>query len=279
MIKAYLIIDESGAKGYSNNKEKSECELGVMAGYLIEESAIDEIRKNSKGYFQNTDSSTKMHITNLPNDKQEENRNRLYNLCISNHLSWIYNAIYVKGFSNANKESSSKKLLHEELFKGIFIKAVSLVYETYKDKSIHIEVITDTVDKTILQKFNLSLDGVIKMITNKEIVKIMKKPNAKTKKSELYKIITNVEFDSSVITFESLTYNVTCENSSLTVIADILANTAYYFLQKEAIANKNIALNSIHAIKNHPLSGLVYGCSDKDKNIFDIMYRRDYDKK
>lgn len=277
MIKAYLIVDESGAKGYSNNKEKIEGEFGVMSGYLIEENAIQEVKSFSKEYFCYEDKSEKLHITDLSKDEQSINRNKLYDLCISNNLSWIYNAIYVNGFYNAN-ENLSKELLHEELFKGIFIKAVAFIYDAYKDKDIHIEVITDTIDKTTRKKFNQCLNDFISIITKKDIIKLTKKSNKKTKQSEMFKLVTKIELDDNIVTLNSLTYNVTCENNSLTFIADILANTANYYLKEKVNIVKDIKLNSFDAINQHPLSHLVYGCSLNDINLFDVMFRRDYNK-
>jgi hypothetical protein len=277
MIKVYLIIDESGAKGYSNNKEKIECEFGVMAGYLIKENAIQEVKSLSKKCFCYEDKSEKLHITDLSKDEQSINRNKLYSLCINNNLSWIYNAIYVNGFYSAN-ENLSKKLLHEELFKGIFIKAVAQVYDVYKDKEIHIEVITDTIDETTRKKFNQSLNDFISIITKKDIIKLTKKSNRETKKSELFKFVTKTELDDNIATLNSLTYNVSCENNSLTFIADILSNTVNYYLKEKVNIVKDIKLNSYDAINQHPLSHLVYGCFINDINLFDVMFRRDYNK-
>lgn len=35
MDEIFLVLDESGAKGYSNNPESEDGELGVMAGYHL----------------------------------------------------------------------------------------------------------------------------------------------------------------------------------------------------------------------------------------------------
>ncbi len=277
MVKVYLIIDESGAKGYSNNKEKIEGEFGVMAGYLIKDNNIQKVKLFFKEYFEYNTKSKKIHITDLSNNEQKNYRDKLYNLFINHKISWIYNAIYVNGFYNAN-ENLSKELLHEELLKGVFTKAVSLVYDTYKDKNIHIEVITDTIDNTTLKKFNKCLNDFISISTNKNIERIHKKPNKETQRSEEFKLTTKVKLDPNISIFESLTYNVQCENNSLTFVADVLANTTNHYLKERVNIDKDIVLNSLDAIKNHPLSHLVYGCNNNEINLIDIMFRRNYNK-
>lgn len=61
-------------------------------------------------------------------------------------------------------------------------------------------------------------------------------------------------------------------------IADILANSTHFYLNKAVKENINIELNSKEAIKEHPLSNLVYGCTQHSTeytmDFMDIMYHR-----
>lgn len=48
----YLIIDESGAKGYSENTEKYLQEFGVMVGFLVPSEYLMDWRSKSEKFFE-----------------------------------------------------------------------------------------------------------------------------------------------------------------------------------------------------------------------------------
>ena len=48
----YLIIDESGAKGYSENTEKYLQEFGVMVGFLVPSEYLMVWRSKSEKFFE-----------------------------------------------------------------------------------------------------------------------------------------------------------------------------------------------------------------------------------
>ncbi len=75
----YLIIDESGAKGYSTNKEKLPKEFGVMAGFLVPSDYIKNWRDNTSIHF-NMETDRKTHITSLNKINQNKFRETLYNI-------------------------------------------------------------------------------------------------------------------------------------------------------------------------------------------------------
>jgi len=281
MIKAYLIIDESGAKGYSKNTEQTEGEFGVMVGYLVPFDALCILKEQSTQSFKTISSKDKIHITDLTEESQMyKAREILYTNFKHQKACWFYNAIYVNGLNNAYKNFDNKELLHVELFKGVFFKAIACIYDTTKSKDIYIEVISDTIDRSVIKKFKESIDELINLYTNKDLIKSSTRYDKSTKKVINYSHTTTVKYDDSMILFNSIKYDIKCEDTAITFLSDILANSVNYYLKKSIKENMNIELNSIDAIKKHPLSNLVYGCTKKDSNytidIMDIMYRRVY---
>ena len=124
-----LVIDESGAKGYSTKEEKSSGEIGVMVGYLIPKEHLSLARNLAISCFSSITSNTKIHLTDLTREQQKAARNIVYTMFSNNELVWFYNAIYSQGFYEShNKESrgglEEKELLHSKLFSGVFLKAL-----------------------------------------------------------------------------------------------------------------------------------------------------------
>ena len=78
--------------------------------------------------------------------------------------------------------------------------------------------------------------------------------------------------------FKNIELDIICENSPLTLAADILANSAYYHIKQQLIINPNTKPNSRQAILAHPLSYLIYMAYDEDSeeilNFNDVVFRR-----
>ena len=108
MIKAYLIIDESGAKGYSKNIEKKEGEFGVMVGYLVPFNALNDLRYQANQSFQEISDENKIHITDLTKSQMHKAREIVYTNFKHMKACWFYNAIYVNGFNNAYNKHLTK---------------------------------------------------------------------------------------------------------------------------------------------------------------------------
>lgn len=180
MQKMLFILDESGAKGYSDRSEREPGELGVIAGYLIPQNDLEQVKYALDllrlPYIKNG----KVHVTDLKIEQQETIRNDLFKYFRSSGISWLYEATYVQGFfenardldlilqkSIAQKRSNikisrNKKLdmLHVELFQGAFGKAIAFCI----DKGIsnfELEIITDRTDEEILEKFKCAAEKLL----------------------------------------------------------------------------------------------------------------------
>jgi len=273
----YLIIDESGAKGYSENTENNSQEFGVMVGFLIPSKYLMDWKFKSKEIFGiNTDE--KIHITSLNQAEQHKLRNTLYNIFLQSGINWFYEAIYVQGF---HEGAYSKELLHAKLFSSVFMKALYNLTLLKENGSIRIHVISDPLNDGEIKLFKKEVQNLIKIITNNDIKKDLtifnKNTNQLIKGTSVTKITKK---DKNFPEFENIQLEISTEGTALTLMADILANSVFYYLKKYIKNTKNYSrLNTKQAIENHPLSKLVLGSPDinNDKalpDIFDILYRK-----
>ncbi|MFB9080171.1 hypothetical protein ACFFLS_12245 [Flavobacterium procerum] len=293
MNKIYLICDESGSKGFSDNKEKTVGEFGIFAGYFLNESNIESLKSEFKAiYDKYSTEDGKLHITDLKSSLQETLRNEVFECLKKNEVSCVFEAISVQGFNinfeNTNEirqeqinhlidkfsfsKNSNAIRLHSELFQGLFGKAIAYYIDKYGDENINLKVITDNIDNPLKIEFEQKANELIKPFP--EIAKI--KAYDKTKKEP---IVKDLEFKSKELQADNISktkFELIVDDNEFTLIADILANSLLYYIRQEVEKNHNINLNSLDAIKNHPLSNSFYGLSDESNiNIVsDIIYGR-----
>jgi hypothetical protein len=172
MEKFFLIIDESGAKGYADQTEATGGELGVIAGYFLPDSKVDAVRRHLDKLFAEWLGLNKSHITDLDQTEQEQIRGVTFQFFLSQHIQWVYEAIYVQGLHENHQRLEQRRsqakalrrspiklsgnekvdLLHSELFLGVFGKGVAFGMDNFGDQ-FAIKIITDQVDSTIVRHF------------------------------------------------------------------------------------------------------------------------------
>jgi hypothetical protein len=83
MISATFVIDESGAKGYSGNREKDIGELGVIAGFIVPNAQFEKVESEITAITKNYLINGKLHITDLKPSEQESLRDSIFAYFIS----------------------------------------------------------------------------------------------------------------------------------------------------------------------------------------------------
>ena len=298
MKKMYLIIDESGAKGYSNNKEQSSSEFGLIVGFLIPEEWIDTVRLELNMIRQKFHLNGKMHITDLSSSEQNIIREEIFNYFLSRNIYFVYEAIYTQGFFEYHKtqKNSSKKikeqlkskikfsnnnkkeLLHKYLFQGIFGKAIHFFMERIGDE-FQLKIISDNIEESIKQEFYQAID---------EFINIGKKSKKKmtgydTEKKELVHSYMTFEIKEPLRFLEdysNIQCKITSEDSSLTFAADVLSNSLYRILNESECKLKANPLNTYEAVENFHLNNLIYGIYDHNQHpyIVDKIYEHPNNK-
>jgi hypothetical protein len=282
----YFICDESGAKGYSDKQEQYLGETGVMAGFIIPLENIDEVRTDLDAISQKFTSTGKLHITDIPPDDQEKLRNEIFNYLIIRKIPCLYEAIYSQGFyehsesikeikRNIKKQRKSniklsgnptKELLHEQLFQATFGKAIAFCLD-YVGKTIKINVITDRIEESILKQFNKAVDTLLNFSAPTKIKKTGFDPQkGKVVKGE---ICSSMEVpDKFIDEYSGISFSIECEDTSLTLAADIIANSLHYHFKEKSNSSVGDSLNTCSAITGHPLEKIMYGVWDDTKQNY-----------
>lgn len=285
MKTVHFICDESEAKGYADKDEKYPYEIGVVAGYFLPSDSLDEVNNDLETLTDKYKIDGKLHITDLEPSQQESIRNDIFDYFIKRNIICAYEVIYSGGFhdnykrleeikgkfprskqSNISVNTKPKKeMLHVQLLTGAFAKAVSFCLDNLGDK-FHLEIITDRVDKKIVDMFRKEADRFIKRWPSERIVKGYDREKGQKVCS---KITTNVDSGNYLLDLSKVEYSVVVSNSPLTVAADILANSINYYFKSKNIDENGVLPNSPEAIPDHPLFSLFYGIwENKDINYF-----------
>lgn len=277
MEEIVFVVDESGAKGYSSNKEQYPGELGVVAGYMFPGELIEEVRAELHKLFQPFTVDGKLHITDLSSIQQEQLRNVVFGFLERHCAPWVYEAIYVHGLHSAvsrsneisektRKEAPSKikfpdrpeiELLHAKIFSGAAFKAMAFGMDRGLQK-FKITIITDRVDASIVKKFREEIDNLLG--AGQEHSYEAKGYNTETNMvvREAYSIKVTVD-EPWAIDLTGIDYEIRSENSPVTLVADVLANSVHYHLKKMQESNPTDDLNCEKAISGHPLRCSLYG--------------------
>lgn len=284
----YLICDESGAKGYSDKQEKCLGEVGVMAGFVFPEKDLNEIRSDLEKITSPFFMEGKRHITDLSPDDQKRLRNDLFPYLKKRNILCLYEAIHSEGFhsqyeminelknkARAQRRSEikistnqTKELLHVQLFQGIFGKAVALCTDCIGEKFCLL-VITDKIDASIKESFENTAKELLSFGNNLK-VKTVKGCDSVKKEIVKREIISKVEDPNNLLgDFSGVQFAIGMEDSCLTRTADAIVNSIYHHFrirEENAIGN---ALNTIDAIRGHPLESIIYGLwKDDTLNYF-----------
>lgn len=271
-----LVIDESGSLGFSTNQEQTPGQFGLIAGYLIPFSEIYNAKLRAKSFFQEfKKENEKIHITDLSNEDQNKIRQIVFKIFSSNDAVWFYNAISVQGFYEFHKNESKKERLHTKLVFAIFLKVLAYFRTLHKEnKKLDLLIITDRLDVGILKDFDKEIKNNLFMLTSlTKIIRFKYRDEKENIIKEAEDQIT-IEYSDEMknILFDQLSVTIKDDISDITLIADILANSAYYYINCEVKKNPNIDLNEPSSIEEHPLFRYLWG--NQVRSPLDDMYRR-----
>lgn len=275
-INCIFVIDESGSLGYSKNQEKFEGEFGLVAGYFLPFSTVQKANKAAKHFFAEfrKKDDEKIHITDLSPEEQSKLRNKVFEIFKCNNFIWLYDAISVQGMHEFYKDDDcdekdknniyrKKEKIHTKLFCSIILKALAVIKMDNKAaKKINMSVVSDRLNpreiKDIEQEFKNHYHYLLTTGQKEEIRKNFKYKTTVTGLDDFQ--------------FDELNININTNISDVTLVADVLANSAFHYLTQKIKENPDIDLNSKEAIKQHPLAHRVWG--NQIESILDIMYRR-----
>jgi len=275
--KAYFVMDESGAKGYSDNHEKCPMEFGVAAGFLCNDSDFSRIKAAADVRFESyKNPDGKIHITDIDDLQKEPLRTAVFEFVKENHLQIYYSAICVEGFFEANKPSplppnfsshslpkEPKKSMHSELLGIASSFALAGAIDSFGQVDEY-NVITDNLDK----KFVDDIDKNIKELSEKD-TSVKKKAYDKTRGTLIdFEIARHKRVFTDV--FDGVQQvDISTEVSPMTLIADVLANSIHYYIKENQDKNPNIKLMSKAALEGYPvIDNVIFADIDSTDAIY-----------
>lgn len=291
----YLIADESGAKGYHNRSESYLGETGVFAGYLVSKALLEELKselaKVASQYFRD---SSKYHISDLQDSSKQALRTDVFQVLANYGVTCVYEAIHVEGFkaehdrieaikndaSAARKSpvrisrNRSKESLHQELFQGLFAKAVAYCIDTY-GQNYHLIILTDRLDRPIFAGLGKTAKELLNFEPSRKHVSAW---DPDSREVVTGTITTTVEIPTSYgmdeIASASYEFQMDEQNSPLVLGADILANSINYIFRSRPAEDVGNPLNDRNAIGVHALFSQFYGFLENEEGVCfsDVVY-------
>lgn len=280
MCNVTFVIDESGAKGYADKRENVVGELGVVAGYFIPNTCLPKAQSDLSDIAKKYRWNNKCHIADLDPNHQDLLRSDIFAYLLSVQARWTYEAMYVDGFHSGERLASEiiraakerrssnvrvsrnkreEALLHVELFKGAFGKAMAFCVDNF-GQPVCINVMTDKVGKSTLNKFHKGADRLLS-IGNPKITKVSgfdPDTGAFVKGTITSEITDGAELLGD---FSGVQYGIEESPSVLTLAADVLANSVHHYLRLLQKLTPGCPLNTARSISGHPLSSIAYDTS------------------
>ncbi|RYZ75716.1 MAG: hypothetical protein EOP04_32980, partial [Proteobacteria bacterium] len=302
MTKKFVFIcDESGAKGYSNQKESYAGEVGVFAGILIREEWEERVRAAFKSiYDKYKPSQGKLHIAELESDQQEALREEIFGTLKVLKLPCFWYAIHVEGFNGWYTFQSGQLMqaradaaalhkqpprikrgsprdkpesLHETLFEGLYSHVLAYVMEQGNTK-VEIEVQTDQIDAPIIKNFNVLAKNLLntdpELTTSKGYDTVTEKTVTGSVSVHIY-IPPELQID---LVIEKLSIATVGSEDELVLAADVLANSLNYMFKNRTGSELYAPLNCLEAVASHPLYAELNAFREwVEGDIGDALYR------
>jgi len=273
--------DESGAKGYADQVESYPGEVGVFAGILVPQ----EIEATAQPEFQAIydlykPATGKLHIAELPPEKQEALRQDVYAAIRKLKLPCFWYAIHVDGLNDwhltqknlredakqataaarqqpprvkRNSPRDNPASMHEELFAGLYAHLIAFLEERNR-KEVAIEVRTDQIDSPVVKNFEALAK---RLLSDDPLLTTVKGWDTVTKQIVEGAIEIRVTLPPSMqieAVVRELTINTVGDGDGYVLAADVLANSLNYLFKHRDQSDLYKPLNRPAAIIKHPIA-------------------------
>ena len=283
MAKTNVIFacDESGAKGYADQRESYPGEVGVFAGILVPQELDATARPEFQAIHDRYKSANgKLHIADLPPDQQVALRQDVYTGIRKLHLPCFWYAIHVDGLNDwyltqkeiskdakqaglasqqsspqikANGDRDNPASMHEELFAGLYANLVAFLEER-SQKEVSVEVRTDQIDSPIAKNFQEVANRLLSDAPLLETVTGWDTVTKEVVEGALKLVVTVPESMQIEVVVRNLMINIVRDGDGYILAADVLANSLNHLFRHRDHADLYSPLNQPAAIVKHPLA-------------------------
>lgn len=263
MLEQVLILDESGAKGYSNKNENEVGEFGLIAGFLLDKQDLERFRKIFVKELSEVVSDGKLHMASLSKENKELAIKKVQMLLDSLDIKWIYHAEYVNGHNDfVHCISEKKELLHASLFEKTVIKilcnANRLAHSRGEDE-VSILFLSDRIETNVKNSLMKRITPTLRFFRGEGVT--IKQQN---ESGEMEKVPT----------IAKLSVSLESEDTMLTFASDVISYCTYIHLRKKIqnSAIPNISLNYGGNLTEHPFYNSLVLAQKEEDNFFDGVY-------
>jgi Protein of unknown function (DUF2934) len=280
ITRVILACDESGAKGYANQDEAYDGEVGVFAGIMVSDSQLTAVEADfTTIYDKYKPTAGKLHIAELAPASQDGLRQDIYAAVRKHKLPCFWYALHVAGVhrhhiefqrdlqgARADAEAHSTQpgrfkggsprenpaSIHVLLFEGLYAHLVAFLEERAR-RNVEIEVRTDRIDNPIVDRFEevsqKLLGDMIHTHTStrfdtftNEVVEGKMRVEAHIPASMQIELIVR-----------SLQIHAVDNDDGIVLGADVIANHLNYLFKNRDTSEKYDPLNWPTAVRKHPL--------------------------
>jgi hypothetical protein len=274
-----VACDESGAKGYANQREQRDGEVGVFAGILIDATQEAAIRPDFQDVYDRfVPSNGKFHIADLDPAAQQALRDAVNAAVAKHNLPCFWYAIHAEGFYDfhATQRKSIEDALtarlargaprvkrgsrrenppsmHVHLFSGLHAHVVAHLAEQ-NISPVEIEFRSDKIDAPIIAKFEteagrlLDEGPYVKAVTGFDTVDL-KVVHGRIEIQTTLPPELDVDID-----IRRMTIFTDTAKDPFVLAADVIANSLAYLFHTRPPEEKYQPLNTIEAVRRHPLA-------------------------
>lgn len=277
VTKVILFCDESGAKGYADQDEASDGEVGVFAGIMLPENLIPTVSADFQAiYDRYKPTSGKFHVADLDRNARQALREEIFNAITVHQLPCFWYAVHVAGFHDYHRQLRDSKeqsyleqqsrnpdirlgsfralnpSLHVALFQGLYSLVVAYLAER-EQKRVEIDIRSDNIDAPLLKEFE---DAAVELLSDQPTVHRNTAFHAVKKQVLERQIIIQAILPDELeleIVVERLVIDTDHADDPLVLAADVLANSLNHHFLNRPSSEKYEALNHREAILGHPL--------------------------
>lgn len=273
-----FVCDESGAKGLGDKAEQGPKQIGLVAGVIVPKEKEFEVRNAMDNIAKQYPvlQGEKLHITSLSQADANALRNDVFQLITSKGLHCAYEAIAAQGLHESHLTQEAAQVAtdnavpegvyklpgnprhqpersHTEQFVGCFGKVLAHCSDqSSQESAIKIEIVTDNVEDAILDEFRKGMGELTGTLP--DMIENHRYYDRNQGQPLGRQIAVSLDLPYGFADeFSNTTFDVNCEESSFTLLADVLANSLLDHIQKRFRARTVADINSTKATEGHPL--------------------------
>ncbi|MDH0796450.1 MULTISPECIES: hypothetical protein [Pseudomonas] len=278
--RVFFYCDESGAKGYADQKEAFPGEIGVFAGILVPEQLhADLSEKFDTIALQFKPAEGKLHIADLPDEQKGALRQALFDEIQAAGLPCFWYAIHVAGLNDyytqqnellrtsraaveaqrispARVKTGSVReelpSMHVQLFAGLHAHIVAFLLERGLT-NVDLEIRTDQVDSPLNKKFEEVATELLE--TDPQVIQTTGYDTLE-KKVVHGQMTISVQYPAEMEippVIRSLSIKPIDDSDGLVLAADVLANSLHHHFKNRTEEELYSPLNEPEAVARHPL--------------------------